>query len=171
MFWFGRPSYLRIVAAAALILAAAAIEFWPQEKRLYPFAATSMEAGDPLAIEWRPAPAGLFAVPALSGTVASHAIGAGEPISAADVGPPVSVPDGWWALPIEAPTRLEPGALVRLVLATQSTSPVPGTVVGYEEPDRFSAAGPVALIAVPGEHASAVAAAVSARQLVVLVDP
>ena len=170
MFWFGRPSYLRAIAAAALIVAAAAIEFWPDQDRLYPFAAASIDAGDPLVIEWKPARAGLFSVPALGGNVAARALEAGEPISAGDVGPPVRVPEGWWALPIEAPTRLDPGAETRLVLAGQPSA-VTGIVVGYEEPDRFSASGPVALIAVPGEHAPAVAAAVSARQVVVLVDP
>ena len=95
----------------------------------------------------------------------------GEPITLSDVQRPVSVPAGWWALTLEVPTRLAPGSQTRLVLAGGDGPVVPGIVVSSQEPDRFDTSGPTALIAVPAEDASRVAAAASARQVTVLIAP
>ena len=170
MFWFGRPSYLRWIAAAALVLVAAAIEFRPTHNQLYPFAAESLEPGDPLAIEWRTLPADTYSFPPLGGMVAAHALEQGDPITGSAVTRPIGVADGWWAVSLEVPTQLAPGTPTLLVLG-QSEEPVPGTVVTSSTPDRFSATGPTALIAVPESRATAVAAAAAARQVVVMVAP
>jgi hypothetical protein len=171
VFWFGRPPYLRWLAAAALVIGAATIEFWPDGEADYPFAAAPMEAGDPLLIEWRRLPAGLYPPPAVLGVVASHQLAEGEPITSSDVQPPVAVPAGWWSLVLEVPLRLAPGTGVRLVLTGHDGEQVPGVVIASEEPERFVATGPTALIAVPGELTARVATAAAARQIVVLVDP
>ena len=171
MFWFGRRSYLRWLAAAALVLGAAVIELRPADTRLYPFAAEKIEPGDPLTLEWRTLPAGAYAVPPLGGMVAAHALEQGEPITSSAVAGPLQVEDGWWALSLEVPARLAPGTPTLLVVAGESEAPVPGTVVTSSAPDRFSASGPTALIAVPESRAATVAAAAAARQLVVLVAP
>ncbi|MGI9647000.1 MAG: hypothetical protein ACR2OI_00630 [Acidimicrobiia bacterium] len=171
MFWFGRPPYLRWLGAAVLVLGAAVIEFRPTREADYPFAAAPMEAGDSLLIEWRRLPSGLYPPPSLVGTVASHQLAEGEPITGSDVQAPVVVPDGWWALVLEVPLRLAPGTPARLVLTGQDGEQVPGLVIASEEAERFGATGPTALVAVPGEQAARVAAAVAARQIVVLVEP
>ena len=160
---------LRWIVAGGLVIGAAVIEFWPTGEAAYPFAASSVRAGEALQVEWRMLPAGLYPRPFLEGVVAGHTIAAGEPITPSDVRSPVEVPDGWWALAVEVPTALTPGAQTRLVLAEGPA--VPGVVVAVDEPDAFDVAGPTALIAVPAEDATRVAAASAARQLVVLVAP
>jgi len=171
VFWFGRPPYLRWLGAAVLVLGAGIIEFRPTGEADYPFAATAIEAGDALVVEWRRLPDGLYPRPVLGGTVAAHPLVKGEPITSSDVRSPVEVPDGWWALVLEVPIRLAPGTSARLELAGDAGISVPGIVVASNEPDRLSVAGPTALVAVPGEHAALVAGAAAARQIVVLVEP
>ena len=167
MFWFGRPPYLRWIAAAVLVAGAALIEFWPTDEAAYPFTSTAGEAGEPLRVEWRMLPAGAYPRVSLDGKVPGHAMPAGEPIAASDLQVPIDIPNGWWALALEVPFPLHPGAATRLVLGEGGD--VPGIVIASEEDNSFVA--PTALIAVPGEHASAVATAASARQVVVLVAP
>lgn len=169
MFWFGRPPLLRRVGAVLLILGAGIIEFWPTSTVQYPFAAVETAAGASLQVEWREVPAGLLEPPALSGMVASHRIARGDPITPSDVRRPLGIPHGWWALTVEVPSALEPGAETRLVL--DSGRPVAGIVVATNEPGPFAASGLTALVAVPGEDAARVAAAVAARQVVVLIAP
>lgn len=154
-----------------LVIGAAAIEFRPDGEADYPFAAAPMEAGDPLLIEWRRLPAGLYPPPALLGVVASHQLAEGEPITGSDVQAPVAVPEGWWALVLEVPLRLAPGTDLRLALTNLKDEWVPGVVIASEKPERFAPTGPTALVAVPGHLAAGVATAVAARQIVVLVDP
>ena len=162
---------MRWIAAAALVFGAAVIEFRPTETERYPFAAESHEPGDPLSIEWRELPAGSYAIPTLRGMVAAHALERGDPVITSAVARPTGVPDDWWALSLEVPSRLAPGTPTLLVIAGGSEAPVPGIVVTSSEPDRFSASGPTALIAVPEVEAPSVAAAAADRQVVVLVGP
>ncbi|NNC90907.1 MAG: hypothetical protein HKN80_00305 [Acidimicrobiia bacterium] len=171
MFWFGRPSYWRWAAAAILVVGALVIEFWPTEQVPYPFAAAPIGPGEPFEVEWRQLPASAYDRPPLIGAVAAHALEEGEPITLSDVQRPVSVPAGWWALALEVPTRLAPGSPTQLVLAGGEGPAVPGIVVASEDPDRFGASGPTALIAVPAADASRVAVAAAARQITVLVAP
>ncbi len=169
MFWFGRPAVLRWIGAAVLVVGAAVVEFWPSTEVAYPFAASATSAGDALDVEWKMVPAGLLSAPILTGMVATHALERGEPITSSDVRAPIGVPDGWWALAVEVPTGLTPGAETRLVLGSGAT--VPGVVIAQSEPDSFGVSGPTALVAVPGEDAARVAAAAAARTIVVLVAP
>ena len=171
MFWFGRPSYWRWAAAAVLVVGAGVIELWPTRQVGYPFAATSIGPGEPFEVEWRQLPASAYDRPTLTGAVAAHPLEEGEPITLSDVQRPVPVPAGWWALALEVPTRLAPGSQTQLVLVAGEGPAVPGIVVSSEEPDRFDTGGPTALIAVPAEDASRVAAAASARQVTVLIAP
>jgi hypothetical protein len=170
MFWFGRPSRWRWVGAGLLILGALVTELWPSRQVLYPFAAAATPPGDPFEVEWRPMPAGLYVPPEITGRVAAHRIEAGDPIRDSDLAAPIAPPRDWWALSLEVPLRLAPGTPTRLVI-TGAGEPVPGLVVTSSDPDRFSATGPTALIAVPEADAPAVAAAAAARQVVVLVAP
>ncbi|MDH3606265.1 MAG: hypothetical protein OER12_04650 [Acidimicrobiia bacterium] len=169
MFWFGRPPLLRWMGAALLVVAAAVVEFWPSATVTHPFTASDTAAGDRLDVEWRAVPAGLLVQPPLTGMVASHAMKRGEPITPSDVEAPIAVPAGWWALAVELPIPVAPGSETRLVLGEGPT--VAGLVVAISEPDPFDISGPTALMAVPGEDAGRVAAAVAARELVVLVAP
>jgi hypothetical protein len=171
MFWFGRPSYWRWAGAALLIFGAMVIELWPSRQVPYPFAAQAVEAGDPIVVEWRTMPAGLYLPPDVAGGVAAHPVAAGDPIRESDLAPPITPPRDWWALSLEVPLRLAPGTPTRLVIAGSTGEPVPGVVVTSSDPDRFSASGPTALIAVPEAEAAAVAAAAAARQVVVLIAP
>lgn len=154
-----------------LVVGATVIELWPTEQMPYPFAAAPIGPGEPFEVEWRQLPSSAYVRPALIGGVAAHSLEEGEPITLSDVQSPVSVPAGWWALALEVPTRLAPGARTRLVLEGGEGAAVPGIVVSSEEPDRFDVSGPTALIAVPAEDASRVAVAASARRVTVLVAP
>ena len=147
------------------------IELWPTEQAAYPFAAAALEPGEPFEVEWRQLPVSAYLRPTLTGAVAAHALEAGEPITLSDVQSPVAVPVEWWALALEVPTRLAPGAQTQLVLAGGEGPTVPGIVISSDEPDRFAVSGPIALIAVPAEDASRVAVAASARQVTVLIAP
>ncbi len=169
MFWFGRPAYLRWLAAAALIVGAAAVEFWPTAQAVYPFTAAPVEVGEAPRVEWRVLPAGIYERADITGAVASHPMGRGEPITPSDLRLPIGVPEGWWALAVEVPIAMAPGAEVRLVLGEGHT--VPGLVVAFDDSDRFDVSGPTALIAVPAGDAPAVATAAAERRLVVLVAP
>jgi len=171
VFWFGRSSYLRWVGAVVLVVGATVIELWPTNEMPYPFTAAPIGPGEPFEVEWRQLPAGAYVRPFLTGAVAAHALDAGEPITLSDVQSRVAVPDGWWALVLEVPTRLAPGSQTQLVLAGGEGPAVPGIVVSSDEPDRFDVSGPTALIAVPAEDASSVAVAASSRQVTVLIAP
>ena len=167
VFWFGRPPYLRWIAAAALVVGAALIEFRPTNTVAHPFTSVPVEAGQAPGVEWRMLPAGAVPPVSLDGMVASHQILAGEPITTSDLREPIAIPDGWWALALEVPTRLVPGTATRLVLADGAV--VPGIVIASDESDSFGA--PTALVAVPGEDVAVVAASTAARQVVVLIAP
>ena len=155
------------MAAAALVVGAALVEFWPTDEAAYPFTSVPVAAGEAPLVEWRMLPAGTFPRVSLEGMVASHALAAGEPLADSDLRGPIDVPDGWWALALEVPVPLVPGVATRLVLGDGAV--VPGVVLVSEDRDSFGT--PTALIAVPGEDAAAVAAAASARQVVVLIAP
>lgn len=171
MFWFGRPSFFRWIAAGVLVIGAAIIEFRPTGHALYPFTAADVAAGDPVTVDWRELPSGAYEPPEIRGLVAAHALDEGEPISRSDLVPPLDIPEGWWALALEIPTRLAPGTATQLVVADHGDSPIPGIVVSSQDPDRFGSPDPTALIAVPAEHITVVATAARDRRVVVLVAP
>jgi hypothetical protein len=166
VYWFGRPPYVRWVAAGALLVVAVLLEFRPANSVLHPFTAEVIEAGSPLEVEWRKVPEGLFPAPNLDGAVATHVLAAGEPVAPSDVTAAGSLPSGWWQLALEVSFALVPGAEVQIVL-TESSRTVSAVVVRMGAADSLQ--GPVALVAVPAEDAAAVARAVAGRSFVVLV--
>jgi len=165
VYWFGRPPYVRWVAAGALLVVAVLLEFRPANNVLHPFTAEVVEAGSPLDVEWRKVPEGLFPTPDLAGAVATHVLEAGEPVAPSDVTAAGSLPSGWWQLALEVSFALVPGADVQIVL-TESSRTVQAVVVRMGAADSLQ--GPVALVAVPAEDAAAVARAVASRSFVVL---
>ncbi len=165
MYWYGRPPVWRWVVAGVLVVGAVFLEFRPVQSVLHPFTAEMVEAGSPPAIEWREVPEGLFQAPELVGMVATHRLAAGEPITRSDLTTLAAVPSGWWQLALEVSFPLVPGAAAQVVL-TESAEPVPAVVVEMGPADSLR--GLVAVMAVPDEHAPAVAEAVAARRYVVL---
>lgn len=171
MFWLTRPPYLRWAAAAALVLVALVWDLHGRGGVPYPFAATAIEAGAVIGeddVEWRTAPQGLLTVPDLSAPIAARPIGAGEPILPSALDAEAGVPEGWWAVPVALPATAAVGAAVRLIApgGTQSDGIV--VAVGSSELLSFSDAG---LVAVPPEHAAAMAAAAIDGTLIVLIAP
>jgi hypothetical protein len=139
----------------------------------HPFAASPIAAGEPFTaevIDWRPLPAGAFAVPDLIGGVAAVDLESGDPVIASVVAGPIDVPEGWWAVPIDMARRSPPGTPVLLVV-TDPPLTIPGMVVTAQRGDRFSMDHSPAVVAVPGEMAPLVAAAERAGLLVTATRP
>jgi hypothetical protein len=157
----------------ALVLGALLWDLRAAATEPYPFAAAPIPAGSPFAagsVEWRDLPVGAFAVPDLSAGVAAVDLAAGEPITGAVVSDPVAVPDGWWAVPVDLPSRASPGTPVLLVV-TDPPLTIPGVVVTAQRGDRFAMDHSPAIVAVPGEMAPIVAAAERAGLLVAATRP
>ena len=165
VYWFGRPPYLRWIAAGLLVPAAVLLEFRPTHRVLLPFTAEVVEAGSPPEVEWREVPKDLFPAPDLAGAVATHRLAAGEPITPSDLTGTASVPNGWWQIALEVSFPLVPGAEAQIVL-TDSARPVRAIVVRMGAADSLE--GPVAVVAVSAEDSAAVAQAVASRRFVVL---
>jgi SHS2 domain-containing protein len=161
VYWLQRPPYLRWAAAGSLVLAAFLWDLARAGTVPYPFAARDIAAGSPIdasSVRWRSMPGGLAEAPDLAGTSALVPIPAGEPITAATVGTPPRVPDGWWAVPIDLAPGVAPGDEVLLVVSDPPLT-VPGIVVSPGSGDRYGLDARPASVAVPGEAAAVVAAA------------
>jgi hypothetical protein len=181
VYWFRRPPYLRWGAGALLIALALVGEFRAAPTVSYPFAAGPVPAGRAITdeiVEWRSVPAGLLPVAELDDRVTARAVGAGDPlVPSLLVGRQAAVPDGWWALPIGLPGRALPGDGVQLVLVPVDPVALPITVPGMvveaatSSDDPFSLVGPIGLVAVPGDHAAAVAQAAGEGRVVVALAP
>lgn len=172
MFWLSHPPYLRWILAVALIAGALVWEVQQTATIRYPFAQRDIAAGEPIvenAVDWRAAPQGLMELPDLSAPVAARALAAGEPIGPSAVATETPIPDEWWSVPIALPAAALPGRPVRLVLLDLQET-IDGVVVAAGRSDPLSLAD-AGLVAVPGEHAAAVAAAAVAGTVAVLVQP
>jgi hypothetical protein len=172
VFWLTRPPYLRWAAAALLLIAALAWDLRGRSGVPYPFAAQPIAAGAVIEeddVEWRKMPAGVLAMPDLSAPIATRAIPAGEPILPSAVDADAGIPDGWWAVPVAIPAAAGVGSRVRLI-ATDSRVESEGIVVAAGSTDLLSI-WDAGLVAVPPEHATAIAAAAAAGTLIVLVEP
>lgn len=167
MFWLARPPYVRWAAALALVVTAFALDLAPPATVPHPFAAVDLPAGAEVTeedVSFREVPAGLLD-PVTLPFVTGRPVAAGAPLLASDraEGPPV--PEGWWSIELPVPAGTGAGTEVRLV--TGADDPVPGIVVAVPAADGF--AEPVALVAVPGDAAVAVAEAAADRRVTVLV--
>jgi hypothetical protein len=172
VFWLSHPPYLRWILAAALIVGALAWEFQQAATVRYPFAQRAIASGEPIpedTVDWRPVPQGLMELPDLSAPIAARDLAAGEPIGPSAVAAKTVIPDEWWSVPIALPAAALPGRPVRLVLLDLQET-VDGVVVAAARPDPLSLSD-AGLVAVPGEHAPAVAMAAVAGTIAVLVQP
>jgi hypothetical protein len=106
----------------------------------------------------------------LAGAVAAVDVAAGDPLSESLIAPAVTLPDGWWAVPIEVGVGATPGDTVLLVV-TDPPLTVPGLVIRAQGGDRLSLDYRPALIGVPGEAAAIVAAAERSGLLVAALRP
>ncbi len=176
MLWFSPRSYLKWVGAVAVVAFSWWIQLTPTPTTWHPFAVDDIAAGTDIAehlFEYRETPAGLLPPIALEGTL-TVTMAAGDPLLHSllshDRAP---VPEGWWAIELEAPPGLSPGSSVMLVTGGDelgaSQPPVPGMVIrpwgegGYAEE--------TALIAVPEDHLSRLSTASAYGTLTVAVAP
>ncbi|MDX1690951.1 MAG: hypothetical protein R3290_08015 [Acidimicrobiia bacterium] len=169
MYWLGPSPLPRRVAAVLLVVAALAWDLRSRATVDYPFAAADTARGEPVAVEWRPVPAGILPEPAGTG-VAAVEVRAGTPLTASVLTATPIPPDEWWAVPVDAAAHAAAGDTVLLVSADPPLE-VTGLVTAAQEGDRFGTAYRAALVAVPGAQAPLVAAAAARGSLLVAVRP
>jgi len=172
VFWLTRPPYLRWVAAALLFIAALVWDVRGRTGVPYPFAAHQIAAGAAIGeedVEWRTVPSGLLALPDLALSIASRAIDEGEPILPSAIDFAGGIPNGWWSVPVALPETAVAGSRVRLI-TTEGTVESEGIVVTAGSSDLLSISD-AGLVAVPPEHAAAVATAAVDGTLIVLIAP
>lgn len=97
-------------------------------------------------------------------------LAAGDPLIPAVLSGGVSVPDGWWAVSLDAGRHATPGLEVLLVVVDPPVTTT-GIVIEAQRGDRLSLDYRPALVAVPGDVAAVVAAADHAGLLVTAVRP
>jgi hypothetical protein len=171
MLWLSRPPYLRWFAAVAIVLAAFVWDLSGRQTASYPFAAVDLGRGRVLSddtIVWKAAPSGVFSVPDLSDATAAIDIAKGDPITRSVLSPTISIPDGWWSVPIALPQGAFAGATIRVVLPNGEG--VSGVVVQAATSDSFGSLESAA-VAFPGGVAELVAQVSALGELVVLIEP
>ncbi|NIV57918.1 MAG: hypothetical protein GWN48_21330, partial [Actinobacteria bacterium] len=165
-----KPSLVpRRVAAALLVMAALVWDLGGSATVAYPFTATPAARGRPVEVEYRQVPEGLFPPGADTGTAVVD-LPAGVPLLPYLVGTGVTVPDGWWTVPIEGAAHAASGDRVMLVSADPPLRFI-GLVVSAGRGDRYSGDYRPALVALPEEEAALASAASSLGGLVVAVQP
>lgn len=171
MYWLKPPPLARRIAAIVLIVAAFAWDLRSAATEPYPFTSSPIDRGQRIetAIEWRQVPVGLLPAHATSGRAAVD-LPAGSPLLAMSVADAIDVPDGWWAIPIEAAAHASTGDTVMLIAADPYLD-VEGLVTEGQQGDRFATGFRPALVAVPGSHAATIAAAALRGSLLVAVRP
>lgn len=173
MYWLQPPPYLRWTAAGMLLMGAFLLDLRGAATDPHPVAARPIAAGTTLTaadIAWRRLPEGSFPIPDLDDTTAAVDLAPGEPIIPAVLAPAVAIPADWWAVPIAVGTHALPGESVLLMVLDPPTT-VPGIVVSAQHGDRFSLDHRPAVVAVPGDDATLVAAAAAAGMLVTAIRP
>ena len=174
MMWFAPRPYLKWAGAAAIVAVSWFIQVMPAPVTLHPFASVDIPAGAELSedmFDYREIPAGLLPAVAVHGRLAVG-LSRGDPLTSGVLADrEIAVPDGWWAVELEAPPGLVPGARVLLVAGGDGMSPAPDPIPGVvilpvaEGGDL----GEGALIAVPGEHLAQVSVASAYGTLTVAV--
>ncbi len=119
-------------------------------------------------VEWRGLPDGSLPKLDLDGAVALADIVAGDPITPSVAGAEVSIPDGWWAVPMRLPLHLGRGSEVRLVLGDGSA--IDAVVTNAAAVHDFGGDA-IGSVAVPPDVADVVAVASAADSVVVLARP
>jgi hypothetical protein len=171
VYWFGRPPIWRWLVAAILVVGAVALELRPSPVVLHPFAASDIAPGEQVTdVEWRPVPPGLLPATDVAGYAAA-AIPSGDPLLPGSLAPQPPPPPGWWLVGMEISFAAPPGTAVRVVISAAGSEPltVDGVLVSSQSGDGFGPA--TGLVAVPGEDAGIVAAAVQDRAALVLLSP
>jgi len=169
MYWLSRPPYWRWTAAIVIVVAALYLDLSGPPTEPYPFTAQPVAAGDPISIEWRRVPAGLLPPPEALPETADRALAAGTPLVPGVVIGRSRVPDGWWALDADLPDSAAPGRPV-LVAIHDGGPAVTGVVLEAAGAGSFGSVTP-GVIAVPPDHAAAVAAALAQSRASVLFQP
>lgn len=156
--------------AALAVAAALAWDLSARATEPFPFAASPIPRGTPLAeadIEWRDIPEGSLVLPDLDAGHAGVDIAEGDPITGTVMAGAVTVPDDWWAVPIDLPLGLPAGSPVLLLLPSGVTAD--GVVSVPAVDDVF--AGTTGAVAVGPRDLADVAAAAAAGLVTVLVTP
>ncbi len=170
MYAFRRPPYLRWIAAACIVAGALWMDLRGEPTELRPFARGPIAAGtliDESMIDYRRVATGLLP-PMGDERFALTSIDAGEPLTPAVLTTRQPLPDGWWALELEVPNGVAPGARLQLVLESAEAT-VPAIVVDVQPADQAGWDRTTALIAVPADTGPAVVAAASGARLGMLV--
>ena len=173
MYWLQSPPYLRRAAAVLLVVGALVWDLHGSSTVAFPVAARPVHAGSTISdgdVRWVQVPEGAFRAPDLTGAVAAVDIETDDPIGASLIAPEVSLPEGWWAVPIEVGVGATPGDTVLLMVADPPAT-VPGVVLQPQTGDRLALDYRPALVGVPGEAAALVAAAERAGLLVTALRP
>jgi len=173
VYWLQRPPYLRWAAAVLLVVGAAVWDISGDPTSLHPYLITDVAAGDAITdgdVEWREVPAGMVPAPDLTRPVAAVDLQTGDPLLDAVLRDSVTVPEGWWAVPVAVGANAGPGDEV-LLMVTDPPSTVSGVVVTAQRGDPYSLDFRPASVAVPAEAAALVAAASAQGVLVAAVRP
>lgn len=172
VYWFRRPPYSRWTAAVLVVTGALCMDLRGDPTELRPFAATDIAAGAairPEMVEYRAVPTGLLPEVNLVGFTL-NSIPAGDPVTQALITDRSAVPDGWWALEMEAPSGVIPGTELRLAIEADAGTPVPAVVLGVVSPEVPGGwSENTALVAVPSDRAATVATALARAAVSVLV--
>ena len=170
MYWLQRPPYLRWAAAAAALVLALAWDLRPVPTDLRPFAARDADAGVPIPIEWREVPAGILPDVDPAGLVAAIGIESGTPIVPALLTPPIDLPEGWPAIPLEIGSARVPGDSLLLIVSDPPLVST-GLVVEPQRGDSYGFDFSPGLVALPPDDALPIARAARAGTLVIAVAP
>ena len=169
MLWLQTPPWGRWIAAGLIVLGALWVELRPDPSVEHPFAIDVIDAGAEIG-DWNTAPqrvpAGMLE-PVTLGGVALTEIAPGDPILASSIGEQdEQIPDGWWAIEIALPIGAGPGDKAELVLL-DTGSVVPAMVVAGVTDDPLGSG--LGSVAVSGEEAAGVAAAVVNGRVAVMI--
>ncbi|MEX1037704.1 MAG: hypothetical protein WDZ96_02475, partial [Acidimicrobiia bacterium] len=168
MIWLQGPQWIRWTIAVIIAVVAVWAEFRGDGTVEHPFAIETIVAGEEITakvVEMRRVPTGLLP-PVDTFGYATRAFHPDEPITPGGVSSDEVVPDpGWWSLEIAVPRTAKPGESVQLVLIDSGVV-VAGRIRAVAEDDPLG--NGLGAVAVPPEHAVAVAAAAAGGRIVVL---
>ncbi|MCP3975870.1 MAG: hypothetical protein GY720_15425 [bacterium] len=162
-----RPPYWRWLGAAAVIVLAAYMDLSGPATEQYPFVASDANIGELPEIEWREIPVGVLPTYGDLTGVAGSRLDAGTPLSRGLLVPLDAVPADWWSMPADLPPQATVGSRVLIAMFNPEME-VEGVVVAAASASTFGGHSP-GLLAVPPQHAAAVAAALSQHRATLLI--